>query len=275
VKQTPRLGYVETGLRHEYVWTPAPGELAPGGYAVTLRAFDDSGRRLRRTARASGRDQLTVSVPPPAAASVAGVFPVQGAYSFGGDEARFGAGRDGHTHQGQDVSAGEGTPVVAPLAGTVTWVAFQARGAGHYVVVGGGGGRAGGVGGGGPRAGGGGGAAGAAAPVVQGIAGLVGLTVTISAVLLAQTAGIGASVAAAPRATHPWSPLARGVAVLGVLLAPLAVIAAGELLGPQPSAVARSLWTAAPLGVIPIVGLADSFGYALFARGSRRRPDEG
>ena len=130
-----RLGYVATGVRHEHVWTPAAGELAPGGYAVTLRAFDDSGRRLRRTARASGRGRLTVSVPPLPAASVAGVFPVQGAYSFGGEEARFGAGRDGHVHQGQDVSAAEGTPLVAPLAGTVTWVAFQARGAGHYVVM--------------------------------------------------------------------------------------------------------------------------------------------
>jgi murein DD-endopeptidase MepM/ murein hydrolase activator NlpD len=130
-----RLGYVETGLRHEHVWTPVPGELAPGSYAVTLRAFDDSGRRLRRTARASGRDRLTVRVPPPPEASATGVFPVQGAYSFGGEEARFGAGRDGHVHQGQDVTAAEGTPLVAPLAGTVTWVAFQAGGAGHYVVL--------------------------------------------------------------------------------------------------------------------------------------------
>jgi murein DD-endopeptidase MepM/ murein hydrolase activator NlpD len=63
------------------------------------------------------------------------VFPVAGPYSFGGDESRFGAGRDGHVHQGQDISAAEGTPVVAPLASTVTWVAFQARGAGHYVVL--------------------------------------------------------------------------------------------------------------------------------------------
>jgi murein DD-endopeptidase MepM/ murein hydrolase activator NlpD len=130
-----RLGYVETGVRHEHVWTPAAGELAPGSYAVTLRAFDDSGRRLRRTARASGRDDLTVTVPPRPEASGIGVFPVQGAYSFGGDEARFGAARDGHSHQGQDVTAAEGTPLLAPLAATVTWVAFQARGAGHYVVL--------------------------------------------------------------------------------------------------------------------------------------------
>ncbi len=60
---------------------------------------------------------------------------MQGPYSFGGEDARFGAGRDGHIHQGQDIIAAEGTPLVAPVAGTVTWVAFQAGGAGHYVVL--------------------------------------------------------------------------------------------------------------------------------------------
>jgi murein DD-endopeptidase MepM/ murein hydrolase activator NlpD len=64
-----------------------------------------------------------------------GVFPVQGKWSFGGPDARFGAVRTGHTHQGQDVIAAEGTPIVAPLAGTITWRAYQAAGAGYYVVL--------------------------------------------------------------------------------------------------------------------------------------------
>jgi murein DD-endopeptidase MepM/ murein hydrolase activator NlpD len=38
-------------------------------------------------------------------------------------------------HQGQDVVAAEGTPVVSPVAGAVYWVAYQAAGAGYYVVV--------------------------------------------------------------------------------------------------------------------------------------------
>ena len=78
---------------------------------------------------------MTVQVPPPPPVTTAGVFPVQGAYSFGGEDARFGAGREGHVHQGQDISAAEGTPVVAPVAATVTWRAFQAEGAGRYVVM--------------------------------------------------------------------------------------------------------------------------------------------
>jgi murein DD-endopeptidase MepM/ murein hydrolase activator NlpD len=68
-------------------------------------------------------------------APVSGIFPVQGAYSFGGDGARFGAGRTGHVHQGQDVVAAEGTPVVTPVAGIVHWRAYQAGGAGYYVVI--------------------------------------------------------------------------------------------------------------------------------------------
>jgi len=60
---------------------------------------------------------------------------VQGAFSFGGDDARFGAGRPGHIHQGQDVVAASGTPLVAPVAGTVIWKANQPGGAGIYVVV--------------------------------------------------------------------------------------------------------------------------------------------
>jgi murein DD-endopeptidase MepM/ murein hydrolase activator NlpD len=63
------------------------------------------------------------------------VFPVQGAYTFGGPDAVFGAGRSGHSHQGQDMIAAEGTPVVTPVAGTIFWRAYQAGGAGHYVVV--------------------------------------------------------------------------------------------------------------------------------------------
>ena len=64
-----------------------------------------------------------------------GVFPIQGPYTFGDDDARFGAQRDGHIHQGQDITAAEGTPVVAPVGGYVSWVDVQPGGAGHYVVL--------------------------------------------------------------------------------------------------------------------------------------------
>jgi murein DD-endopeptidase MepM/ murein hydrolase activator NlpD len=82
-------------------------------------------------------------VPPsaPAGPTVAGVFPLVGTYSFGGPDARFGAQRNGHIHQGQDVIAASGTPIVAPIAGSVLWTGDQPSGAGIYVVLHGGDGR--------------------------------------------------------------------------------------------------------------------------------------
>jgi murein DD-endopeptidase MepM/ murein hydrolase activator NlpD len=130
-----RLGYRRTGVRHTHVWTPAAGQLPAGDYAVTLQAFDDTGRALRRTAKASGRGHLAVQVAPPPAPTGPGRFPVAGAYTFGGEDARFGAAREGHVHEGQDVTAASGTPLIAPVASTVYWIAFQRGGAGHYVVL--------------------------------------------------------------------------------------------------------------------------------------------
>jgi murein DD-endopeptidase MepM/ murein hydrolase activator NlpD len=62
-------------------------------------------------------------------------FPIAGPFDWGGADARFGARRKGHRHQGQDLAAASGTPVVAPYRGVVTAVEYQAKGAGHYVVI--------------------------------------------------------------------------------------------------------------------------------------------
>lgn len=83
---------------------------------------------------------VTPSQPSPAGtptpaqlASEGAVFPVAGPHSFGDAANRFGAGRAGYEHQGQDVLASEGLSVVAPLAGTIITTGFQAGGAGWYV----------------------------------------------------------------------------------------------------------------------------------------------
>jgi murein DD-endopeptidase MepM/ murein hydrolase activator NlpD len=62
-------------------------------------------------------------------------FPIAGAFEWGGPDAIFGAKRKGHRHQGQDLAAASGTPVVAPYRGVVTAVQYQAKGAGRYVVI--------------------------------------------------------------------------------------------------------------------------------------------
>ena len=138
---TVALGTRRSGTRSVRSFTASAGRIAASRYTARLHATGPHGATLRRTARASGRLTLEVTAPAPPAppvpapAPVSGVFPVQGAYSFGGDGARFGAGRTGHVHQGQDVLAAEGTPVVTPVAGIVHWRAYQAGGAGYYVVI--------------------------------------------------------------------------------------------------------------------------------------------
>lgn len=62
-------------------------------------------------------------------------FPIPGSHSFGGAGSRFGASRPGHIHQGQDVSAACGEKLYATEGGTVTTKAYQASGAGYYLVI--------------------------------------------------------------------------------------------------------------------------------------------
>lgn len=151
------VGRVRTGLLLHPAW-PSGAVLKPGRYVVSLHATGPAGGQLARRASASGKAPLTVKPKPqpkPAPAPLAtppvvgppavqapdpgitndGVFPVAGPHSLGGDDARFGAGRKGHEHQGQDVIAAEGVPVVAPLAGTIVARDYQASGAGFYLTL--------------------------------------------------------------------------------------------------------------------------------------------
>jgi murein DD-endopeptidase MepM/ murein hydrolase activator NlpD len=158
------LGWVRAGAKVVVRW-PGSARLAAGTYHVSVHARDEHGQPLLRTSAASGVATLTVAAavssatpvlkpsggggavaetapsigaaeaPTPAQTVAAGaVFPVAGEHSFGGPENRFGAPRGNHVHQGQDVLAPEGLPVVAPLAGEVTWTSYQAEGAGYYAV---------------------------------------------------------------------------------------------------------------------------------------------
>jgi murein DD-endopeptidase MepM/ murein hydrolase activator NlpD len=124
---TLALGRKATNRRLTAKWTP---KIAAGSYVVRLRATT-----VRRRGRAHTSATSPVEIQTAPVTATSGVFPVQGAYGFGGPDSRFGAVREGHTHQGQDIAADAGTPIVAPRAGTITWRAYQADGAGHYVVL--------------------------------------------------------------------------------------------------------------------------------------------
>ncbi len=135
-----------TGRRIVLAW-PEGAKLHVGRYRVILHAVGPHGLQLHRGGHLSGRATLTVTrVPkpaptpviaptttttPPPAPTPGGTFPVQGPHSYGD---RFGAPRKGYKHQGQDVLAALGTPVVAPLAGTIDTTGYQATSAGYYVV---------------------------------------------------------------------------------------------------------------------------------------------
>lgn len=61
-------------------------------------------------------------------------FPILGDHEFGSSAGRFGAGRSGHTHEGQDTMAACGTPLVAARGGVVQYSGYQSL-AGNYIVI--------------------------------------------------------------------------------------------------------------------------------------------
>jgi murein DD-endopeptidase MepM/ murein hydrolase activator NlpD len=156
VAATATLAWSHTGRTLSVRW-PAGASLSPGSYQVSVLAHDHHSGTLLRRAHSSGEASLTVTAPAPPpvptpaptpspapveagvltpaqSVSAGAAFPVAGAHSFGGPENRFGAAREGHVHEGQDVLTAEGSPVLAPMAGTVVSTSYQAGAAGYYVV---------------------------------------------------------------------------------------------------------------------------------------------
>jgi murein DD-endopeptidase MepM/ murein hydrolase activator NlpD len=127
-------------------WTTQP--VAPG--ATQPIVWDGA---LGRSAPAKpARFQFQVWTAPPAGTAIAAqlsptpvladtverrpfAYPLVGRHDYGiGGNGRFGTGRSGHAHQGQDVFAPCGTPVLAARGGSVQFEEFQPS-AGNYVVI--------------------------------------------------------------------------------------------------------------------------------------------
>ena len=109
-------------------WNGTVGDQAApdGRYAFRMVAVSASGARaVNAPAGDLQRDAFDLR---PA------VFPVRGRHNFGQAAARFGAGRAGHSHEGQDVMAACGTPLVAARGGVVKAKKFQSN-AGYYLVI--------------------------------------------------------------------------------------------------------------------------------------------
>ncbi|MEV4420583.1 M23 family metallopeptidase [Patulibacter sp. NPDC049589] len=101
--------------RHELMRTGRPNLQTLR--AMTLRFAEVIAARMAREA---------------AAAAAGGTFPIGGPWRHGGPATGFHA--RGGAHQGVDLFAACGTPLVAATAGTVKTRKFEAR-AGHYVVL--------------------------------------------------------------------------------------------------------------------------------------------
>jgi murein DD-endopeptidase MepM/ murein hydrolase activator NlpD len=154
VLQIP-LGHVRVGRTIRVRW-PQGKTLQAGRYVVRVHATDVGGRALERRRRTPGRVALTVQpkakpapvaptptptptptppspTPPPLTPPTvgSGVFPVDGPHAYGD---LFGAQRSGYRHQGVDISAGQGTPIVSPTAGTIRFTDYQSSAAGEYIV---------------------------------------------------------------------------------------------------------------------------------------------
>jgi biotin carboxyl carrier protein len=141
------MGWVHAAQTLTVRW-PRGTLLEPGSYHLAVgvhghragpaRAFAHSSRvvALVVTAVVTPAPNTPVTpagVPTPAqSAELGAIFPVAGEHNFGGPENRFGAPRTGHIHEGQDILTAEGTPVVAPLAGTIITTGYQASAAGYY-----------------------------------------------------------------------------------------------------------------------------------------------
>jgi murein DD-endopeptidase MepM/ murein hydrolase activator NlpD len=111
--------------------TVAGGRAAPNGryaFRISPQAGGPAARpAFRRSATPSSSTGLGFAL-------YGYAFPLLGPHDFGGAAGRFGATRAGHTHEGQDVMARCGTPIVAARGGTVQYSGYQSL-AGNYVVI--------------------------------------------------------------------------------------------------------------------------------------------
>lgn len=128
------LNQVPTGSTQKVGWNGLSngGKWAPnGGYRFVVRGNDGTAAsvstRLKRAMRKAKSSRTAAD--PFSFRMYAYIFPLRAPHTYGDG---IGAGRG---HQGQDVLAKCGEPLVAARAGTVYYNDYQAEGAGNYLVI--------------------------------------------------------------------------------------------------------------------------------------------
>jgi murein DD-endopeptidase MepM/ murein hydrolase activator NlpD len=108
-------------------WNGIAGRAAAPSARYAFRLVASSGSASARSARADDARRDAFDLRP-------ALFPIRGRHNYGSSGARFGAGRSGHTHQGQDVMAACGTRLVAARGGVVKAKKYHGA-AGNYLVI--------------------------------------------------------------------------------------------------------------------------------------------
>lgn len=109
-------------------WDGQLGRVAakPGRYSFRLTAATADGA-VARSAQAGDVERDSFDL-------YDHIFPVRARHDYGQDGARFGAGRGGRAHQGQDLPAACGSRVVAARGGRVKFRQYHSA-AGNYLVI--------------------------------------------------------------------------------------------------------------------------------------------
>lgn len=111
-------------------WDGTAGGRPAGNGHYSFRIVPQAGGRVtRRASSSSSSESLSLGFD-----LYSYAFPILGPHDYGGPEGRFGAARSGHTHEGQDVMAKCGTPLIAARGGRVQYSGYEGA-AGNYVVI--------------------------------------------------------------------------------------------------------------------------------------------
>jgi hypothetical protein len=126
-------GMVQPGTPQIVQWNGMAGGRVqkPGRYVFRVSAADEAGALRASSAQTPPQAPAATEPDPASFRFLRHTFPVLGPHGYGEFAAHFGGGRG---HQGQDVFAACGTPMVAARGGIVKFKQYHSR-AGYYLVI--------------------------------------------------------------------------------------------------------------------------------------------